>query len=78
MRIGAQQEMSQFVRHGVTKNHRRRDMGLFLQLPDWLVEQIGVASLAIFRYKRYSDRRGFQASGRSGNPQMKMRGERGF
>jgi len=72
MRIRTQQEMSQFVRHGVAKNHRRRYMGLFLQLLNWLVEQIGVASLATFRYKRYSYCGCFQASGRSDNPQVKM------
>jgi len=78
MRIGTQQEMSQFVRHGVAKNHGRRDLGLFLQLLDGLVEQIGVASPAIFGHKRYSDRGCSQASGGSDNPQMKMRRERGF
>src|SRR6516165_4992254 len=32
MRIGAEQEMPEFMRHGVTKNHQRRGMGFFLQL----------------------------------------------
>ena len=47
MRIGAQQQMSELMRHGMTKNHRGRRMGFFLELLDWLVEQIGVATLTI-------------------------------
>jgi hypothetical protein len=63
------------MRHGMTKNHGSGDMGFFPQLLDWLVEQVGVAPLAIFRRKRYSDRRLVQASGHSENPQMKMQRE---
>ena len=78
MRVGSEQQMSEFMRHCVAKDYGRGEMGFLFQLLDWLVEKIGIAASAILPRKGYSDCGDLQPMRDAENLQMKMRGKGHF
>jgi hypothetical protein len=71
MRVSPEQEMTEFMRHGVTQNDRSIDVAFLLQYQYRFMEQVGVAPSAV-RLKRHAHRRLLHAMWPRGNSEVKM------